>query len=655
MDNTQQPPVTPNQDPSATLQGPHLTPAVVAPPTPDQPLATGEAYTIPTADTPVEQFAEAPIDPATQPSSPEQPPAPVESAPPEAAPAAPSEETPRTNFTPIVTDMAFNSMSTTGNYKGVRPVVLLVLDGWGIGPDNPGNAIKRANLPNINRFWLSYPHTQLEASGQAVGLPQGEDGNTETGHLNIGAGHIVYQDLPRINMAIADGSFYSNTAFLNAVNHVKTQNSTLHLMGLVGAGGVHSNIEHLYALLNFCKQQNVTKVYIHGFTDGRDSPPTSGLSYVQQIMEQCKNIGVGEIATLMGRYFAMDRDKRWERIEKAYNALTLGSGKECILDPIQVLQTQYDQGITDEFIEPICVCNQDGTHRVIQDNDAAIFFNYRIDRPRELTRAFVMPDFEQGIKHVAFDPYTEKYEKTNIQQQTTSPTFQRQKVINNLYFITMTNYEDGLPVDIAYPPQNVKNPLGKVFADSGLRQLRITETEKERFVTYYMNGQKEDMFPGEKRVIIPSKGVKSYDQAPEMCGREIADEMIKYLKSNTFDVVIANICNGDMVGHTGNLEAAVKACEVVDEVVGKIVNQVLLQGGVVFITADHGNVEEMINNKTGEVDTEHSTYPVPLFIIGKQFTRPNMLPTGILADVAPTILKVMGIQKPASMTGRALI
>jgi 2,3-bisphosphoglycerate-independent phosphoglycerate mutase len=456
-------------------------------------------------------------------------------------------------------------------------------------------------------------------------------------------------------MAIADGSFYSNQAFLNAVAHVKAQGSTMHLMGLIGAGGVHSNIEHLYALLNFCKQQGLEKVYIHGFTDGRDSPPTSGISYVQQLIDHCQSIGVGQVATLMGRYFGMDRDKRWERIEKAYNALTLGDGRQCILDPIQAMQTQYDQGITDEFIEPICVCNGDGTHRLIQDNDATIFFNYRIDRPRELTRAFVMPDFEQGMTHVAFDPYTEKYEKTNIQQQTTSPTFLRQKVIGNLYFVTMTNYEEGLPVDIAFPPQNIKNPLGKVFADSGLRQLRITETEKERFVTYYMNGQKEDMYPGEKRVIIPSKGVKSYDQAPEMSAHEITEEMIKYLKTNTFDIVIANICNGDMVGHTGNLDAAIHACEVVDEVVGKIVNQVLLLGGVVFITADHGNVEEMINNKTGEIDTEHSTYPVPFFIIGKQFDRPTMLPTGILADVAPTILKVMGIQKPVSMTGRALI
>lgn len=560
------------------------------------------------------------------------------------------------NLKPIISSRPMDSMIQNSDYTGPHPVVLLILDGWGIGPANAGNAIQAAKTPNLDKYWLSYPHTQIEASGQAVGLPQGEDGNTETGHLNIGAGHIVYQDLPRINMAIADGSFYTNEAFLNAVKHVKQYNSTFHLMGLIGAGGVHSNIEHLYALLNFCKQQGLTNVYIHGFTDGRDSPPTSGINYVQQIIDHCASTGVGEVASLMGRYFAMDRDKRWERIEKAYNALTLGNGDQCILDPIASLRAQYDKGVTDEFIEPISICNQDGTHRVINDNDAVIFFNYRIDRPREITRAFVMPDFEQGIRSVAFDPYSEKYEKTNIQEQKTIETFQRQRVINNLYFVTMTRYEDNIPVDVAFPPQFIKQPLGKILSDNGLRQLRITETEKERFVTYYMNGQKDDMFPGEERVIIPSKGVKSYDEAPEMSAREIAAEMISRLKTNRADVVISNICNGDMVGHTGNLPAAIKACEIVDEVVGQIVNTVLLLNGIVLITADHGNVEEMINNKTGEMDTEHSKYPVPLMIIAKEYAnKSTMLPSGILADIAPTMLHLMGLEKPSSMTGRALL
>lgn len=556
---------------------------------------------------------------------------------------------------PIISGKPFNATFPKGDYSGPKPMVLLVLDGWGIGPDNAGNAIARAKTPHMDQFWVSYPHTQLLASGEAVGLPKGEDGNTETGHLNIGAGTIVYQDLPRINTAIADGSFNRVSAFLGAFEHVKKNNSTLHIMGLIGAGGVHSNIEHLYALLNLCKTENVTSVYIHGFTDGRDSPPTSGINYVQQIQEKCEALGIGKIATLMGRYYAMDRDKRWDRIEKAYNALTLGSGS-CTKDAVAAIKQQYDQGVTDEFIEPINVCNGDNSTRVIQNNDAVIFFNYRIDRPRELTRAFVMADFEQGIKQEAFDPYTEKYEKTNIQKQDTGATFKRQKVLQGLYFVTMTQYEDNLPVDVAFPPQHIKNPLCKVLATNGLRQLRMTETEKERFVTYYMNGQEEVIYPGETRIILPSKGVKSYDQAPEMSAYEIAEHMIDNINQDKADVIIANICNGDMVGHTGNLQASIKACEIVDDVVNKIVQAVLPKGGVVMITADHGNVEELINNETGEVDTEHSVYPVPLFIIGQQFQgQAKMLPSGILADVAPTMLSIMGIPKPSTMTGRALI
>jgi 2,3-bisphosphoglycerate-independent phosphoglycerate mutase len=567
---------------------------------------------------------------------------------------APQQTQPR--LEPIISRQPFAESTQFETYSGPKPVVLLVLDGWGIGPDNPGNAIKKAHTPNIDRYWLTFPHTQLSASGEAVGLPRGEDGNTETGHLNIGAGHIVYQDLPRINMAIADGTFGTTSAFLNAIEHAKRNNSTLHLMGLIGAGGVHSNIEHLYALLNLCKQQQLEKVYIHGFTDGRDSPPTSGINYVQQIMERCTQLGVGKLASLMGRYYAMDRDHRWERIEKAYNALTQAKGETCILDPIQILKSQYDAGVTDEFIEPINICDKDGSHRVIQDNDAVIFFNYRIDRPRELTRAFVQVDFEQGISNQAFDPYTEKYKKTNIQEQTHVTTFKRAVVLKNLYFVTMTRYEEALQTDVAFPPQNIKNPLCKVISQHGLRQLRITETEKERFVTYYMNGQAEAMYPGEDRVIIPSKGVKSYDQAPEMSAHEIASEMISRIRANTFDVIISNICNGDMVGHTGNFDAAVTACGIVDTVVGQIVSEVYARGGVVLITADHGNVEEMLNTSSGEIDTEHSTYPVPLLIIGKKFAnKPSMLASGILADVAPTMLSILGIKRPDSMTGRALV
>lgn len=556
---------------------------------------------------------------------------------------------------PIITGAPFTDQNPQKPYQGPKPMVLLILDGWGMGPNNAGNAIARANTPNIDKYWMSFPHAQVAASGEAVGLPRGEDGNTETGHLNIGAGNIVYQDLPRINMSIADGTFPNTASFINAFNHVKNNNSTLHLMGLIGAGGVHSNIEHLYALLNACKHQGVTSVYIHGFTDGRDSPPTSGITYVQQIREKCKDLGVGKLATLMGRYYAMDRDKRWERVEKAYNALTI-QPPNCTTDPLAVLQEQYNNNVTDEFIEPINICNGDGSPRIIDDNDAVIFFNYRIDRPRELTRAFIQPDFEKGITQEAFDPYAEKYKKTNIQKAVPKSTFKRQKVLKNLYFVTMTRYEENLPVDIAFPPQFVKHPICKVFANYGLKQLRMSETEKERFVTYYMNGQQNDIYPGEDRVILPSKGVKSYDQLPEMSAREIGFEMINRIKEDAYDVIIANICNADMVAHTGNLEATIKACEEVDLVVASIVKEVFPKGGMVLITADHGNAEEMVNDSSGQVDTEHSTYPVPFIIIGQKFiNQPTMLPSGILADVAPTMLNLMGIPKPDSMTGRVLL
>lgn len=559
------------------------------------------------------------------------------------------------SITPIVTSQPFTAEFPRKPYQGPRPIVLLVLDGWGIGPNNTGNAIARAKTPNLNRYWLSYPHTQLAASGVAVGLPQGEDGNTETGHLNIGAGSIIYQDLPRINMAIADGSFNSNETFVAACEHVRQHYSSLHIMGLLGSGGVHSNVEHLYALLNFCKQQQLSKVYLHCFMDGRDSPPTAGLSYLQELIKRCQEMGVGEIASLMGRYYAMDRDKRWERIQKAYDAMTLGLG-ECTPDPVAALNGQYQKNITDEFIEPIIVCDAQGQPKTIKDNDAVIFFNYRIDRPRELTRAFVLPDFEKGVQGESFDPYAIKYEKSHLQSNAGGSTFTRQKVLQNLFFATMTRYEENLPVHVAFPPQFVPDPLGKVFAEHGLHQLRMAETEKEKFVTFYMNGQQDVIFAGEDRVILPSKGAKSYDQIPEMSTREIVAEMINRINKDEYDVIICNLASADMVAHTGNLPATIAACEVIDEEVGKLVSAVYDKGGVVFITADHGNAEELVNNQTGERDTEHSTYPVPLIVVGKQFENQAItLPTGILGDIAPTILKLMGLPVPESMTGRPLI
>lgn len=539
-----------------------------------------------------------------------------------------------------------------------KPVVLLILDGWGIAPATAGNAITRSNTPNMRKYGVSYPHTQLTASGEAVGLPRGEDGNTETGHLNIGAGKIVYQDLPRINMSIADGTFASNPKFSEAFEHVKRNNSVLHLMGLIGSGGVHSNIEHLYALLSAAKANGLCEnVYLHLFTDGRDSPPTSALSFITQVLEQTKSLGVGQIASIMGRYYAMDRDKRWDRIQLAYDALTIGSGA-CTKDPLAAVQERYNAGETDEFIKPITVCDGSGKIRIISDNDAIIFYNFRIDRPRELTKAFVLPNFESGISSEGFDPYMIKYEHTHIQTQTpnSTATFQRQKVLKNLFFVTMTEYERNLPTNVAYPPQAVDMPLGRVLSERGVKQLRMCETEKERFVTYYFNGLREDAFTGEDHIIIPSKKVTTYDLAPEMSAREITQTFLEKLDGDMYDFVCINFANADMVGHTGNLTAAIKGIEILDECVGKIVQAVTLRGGVVLITADHGNAEEMINNETGEIDTEHSTYPVPLYIIGNQFqNRSQMLPSGILADVAPTILKLLDIPKPDTMTGRVLV
>lgn len=556
---------------------------------------------------------------------------------------------------PILSGEGFSTQNPRQPYHGPKPTVLLILDGWGIGPKNAGNAIAQAKTPNMDLFWLSFPHTQLAASGEAVGLPRGEDGNSETGHVNIGAGNIVYQDLPRVNMSIADGSFVRNQTFLSAFEHVKKHNSALHIMGLAGSGGVHANLEHMLTLIEMASKAGLPKVYLHLFTDGRDSPPYQAPEIIQRILDLTQSLGVGEIASIMGRFYAMDRDQRWDRIELAYDCLTSGSGEKTS-DPLAAVTAQHQKGNTDEFIEPINVLDKDGQVVTINDDDAVIFTNYRIDRPRELTRAFVITDFNKP-QETGFDPYLEKYEKTNANQgKASGATFERKRFLKNLFFVTMTRYEDNLPVAEAFPPQPVKEPLCRVFAQHGLKQLRASETEKQKFVTYYMNGQKETIFPGEDRVILPSKKVKSYDIIPEMSAREIGAEVVQRVRDSDYDAIIINLANGDMVGHTGNLEAGIKACEVIDEVVGQITRAVYQKGGTVLITADHGNVEEMINMETGEIDTEHSTYPVPLIIVSqKYFNQSLTLPNGVLADIAPTMLSLMGIEKPISMTGRALI
>ncbi len=546
--------------------------------------------------------------------------------------------------------------------KHTKFVIICVLDGWGIAPPGPGNAVSLAKTPNMDRLWASYPHTQLKASGESVGLPRGEAGNTETGHLNIGAGRIVYQDLERINMSIADGSFFENKVLLGAFEHARRNNSRLHLMGLIGAGGVHSNLDHLFALIQLAKKQNFSNVFLHLFTDGRDSPPTASKTYINQIRGVIKREGVGIIASIMGRYWAMDRDRRWDRTAKAYFALTTGKG-QLVKTPEEAIENSYAQGKTDEFIEPSIISDAQGKpFGLIQNNDAAIFFNFRIDRPRQLTSPFVIKDFTEGSVGLEFDPYLEKYEKTHIPSKVAlyQKLFDRGKPLENLFFATMTEYSKTLceaGTKVALPPERVVMPIGRVLSEANLKQLRMSESEKERFVTFYFNGQLEKPFSGEERIITPSPNVSTYDAKPEMSAREQTQKLLTKLQEpEGYSFILINYANPDMVGHTGNIGPAVKACEVVDECVGKIANFVLAYGGTLLVIADHGNVEEMINVHTGEIDTEHSINPVPFIAVSKEFLgKSQTLPAGILADLAPTTLALLNIPKPEDMTGRNLL
>lgn len=539
----------------------------------------------------------------------------------------------------------------------MKLIVLIILDGWGITPPGPGNPISQANLPHFNRLWYSFPHTTLAASGEAVGLPRGTDGNSETGHLNLGAGRIVYQDLPRINLSIADGNFFKREAFLEAIAHARKNKSKLHLLGLIGAGGVHSNIEHLLALLNLCKEQNFNRVFLHLFTDGRDSPPTSALTYISKTQVELDLLGLGKIASLSGRYYAMDRDHRWERTEKVYLTLTQGIGERA-KSPEEVIRKSYQKGITDEFIYPTVIVGDGQPPTTVESGDAVIFFNFRIDRPRQLSRAFVLDDFEREAKRISFDPLAEKYyKKTVIKLPKATLPFKRGPKIPNLFFVTMTEYEKNVPVSgVAFSPIKVELPLGKVIANHDLRQLRLAESEKERFVTYYFNGQRESPFELEDRIIIPSSKVPTYDLQPEMSAFEITEVLLKKLENRLYSFILVNFANPDMVGHTGDIAAAIKACEVIDQCLVKITRAVLTLQGACIITADHGNIEEMINLRTNKVDTEHSANPVPFLLVSSALEGQAKTPeTGLLADVAPTVLELMRIKKPSVMTGRSLI
>lgn len=540
----------------------------------------------------------------------------------------------------------------------MKSVVLIVLDGFGIAPPGPGNPVSLANPQTINSLFYSYPNTTLTASGEAVGLPPHEVGNTEVGHINLGAGRIVYQDLPRINMSISDGSFYRNHAFLKAAEHVKKMSGNLHILGLVGEGYVHSSIEHLNALLLLARDNNLGKVYLHIITDGRDSPPQSAGEIIHRLEEKIKELSIGTIASVMGRYYAMDRDHRWERTEKAYFCLTEGKGLQAATAQ-EAVQNAYKEKKTDEFIEPTNIITDEKPVSLIQEGDAVVFCNFRIDRPRQLTKAFVLENFEEDAnKSFSFDPYAVKYYKTHYpdNQITITPPFKREKKLNNLLFVTMTDYEKNLPVEIAFPPSTVRTPLGRILSENGLTQLRMSESEKERFVTFYFNGQLEKPFPYEDHIIIPSPKVLTYDLKPEMSAYELTDILTKQLYEERYSFILINFANADMVGHTGNITASIKAVEALDSCLSKILAVTLNTDTTLLITADHGNIEQKINPVTGFASTEHTANPVPFIAISQKFQgKLKKLQSGILSDIAPTILALLEIKKPGEMTGRNLL
>jgi len=525
------------------------------------------------------------------------------------------------------------------SYKRPRPAVLLILDGFGVAPDAKGNAITQAQMPTFQKCVKTYPAMTLRASGEEVGLSWGEMGNSQVGHLSIGAGRVYYQMLPRIDRSIDTGEFLKNEAFLSAMNHVKKNGSTLHLIGLISSGRVHSLNEHCYALLQMAKEQGISNVAIHAFLDGRDTLYNAGIDFISELEEKMQFLGIGKLASFCGRYFAMDRDNRWDRIAKAYEAMVFAKGPQA-RDAIEAIKTSYAKEIYDEQIVPTILVVDEKPVAIVNNHDAIIFFNFRPDRMREITKAFILPTFD-------------KFERPFLE---------------DLFVVTMGEYEENLPVTIAFPPIKIKNSLAEVFSKEGLKQLHIAETEKYAHVTFFLNGTNEEPFPLEDRVIIPSPGVASYDEVPQMSLFKITDRLLKEIKEETYDFIVANFANPDMVAHTGNLPATIKACEMVDQCLSKIIEAVLRVGGVVFLTADHGNAEEILNIQSQEMDKEHSTNPVPFLIIGKMFegiTAPTgevpdgdlslVPPIGMLADVAPTILSILGITKPEEMTGESLL
>ena len=502
----------------------------------------------------------------------------------------------------------------------------MILDGFGERKEKKGNAVALAKTPNIDALEEKYPFTYIGASGMSVGLPDGQMGNSEVGHLNIGAGRIVYQELTRITKSIHDGNFYENDAFCGAVENVKKTGGALHLLGLLSDGGVHSHIDHLEALVKLAQKNDVNKVYIHCFMDGRDVPPDSGKHYMKDLYLRLEKIGIGRVATVSGRYYAMDRDNRWERVEKAYNAMVKAEGEKSN-SPVTAIEQSYAKGVLDEFILPTVIWEDGHPVGKIQSGDSVIFFNFRPDRAREITRALTEPDFD-GFGHDYFP----------------------------LYYVTMTQYDATFShVHVAFKPQSVKNTIGKYVAKQGLKQFRIAETEKYAHVTFFFNGGVEKPNIGEDRILIPSPKVATYDLQPEMSAYEVAEKAAELIRSKKYDLMILNFANPDMVGHTGVLEAAIRAVEAVDTCVGQVVQAIQEIGGEVIITADHGNAEMMTDPQTGAPFTAHTTNVVPCILVSERYRNVKLREDGILADLAPTLLELMNLSQPEEMTGESLI
>ncbi|MBB6735344.1 2,3-bisphosphoglycerate-independent phosphoglycerate mutase [Cohnella zeiphila] len=506
-----------------------------------------------------------------------------------------------------------------------KPVALIILDGFGLREETHGNAVAQANKPNFDRLWATYPHTQLTAQGEAVGLPEGQMGNSEVGHLNIGAGRIVYQDLTRITKSIREGDFFTNETLLGAVRHAKQNGKKLHLYGLLSDGGVHSHIAHCFALLELAKKEGLGEVYIHAFLDGRDVAPDSAIGYLTQLQEKITELGVGRIATVQGRYYAMDRDKRWDRVEKSYRAMVYGEGP-AYTDPIKAVKDSYEQSVMDEFVVPTVIVGADGKPvGLVESEDAVVFFNFRPDRAIQLSNVFTNEDF-RGFER------GDKFPK-------------------NLYFVCLTLFSETVGGYVAYKPKELDNTLGEVLVQQGKAQLRIAETEKYPHVTFFFSGGRDVQLPGETRILINSPKVATYDLQPEMSAYEVADAAVKEIEAEKHDAIILNFANPDMVGHSGMLEPTIKAVEATDECLGKVVDAILAKGGVAVIIADHGNADMVIDD-AGRPFTAHTTNPVPCIVTKQGVTLRD---GGILADVSPTLLTLLELPQPKEMTGKSLI